>query len=786
MAGPKPPPKHERDPAPAKKSAGQDEASGPPGRDAAPGKKTLPPLGGAGDLSAALGTAPAAPSLAEELARKHGADLSMAQALEASDPSALTKVREALEQQGASTQGLADALLGLYLDAAPASVGTNLGASPWFALLAAPAWDDLKADPTLLARLAEVDRGGVASQSPTAGVVAQVLTLAGLAGVAELRTVATEGLAADGKLDETSLLEVDRLLLSGEAAGHLSAVTALAQEITAEAQTFQAEVEAVEGELSVPPTMAEMDRFKETLTAFEPRLATWKQQLLAFEKPALGWVLRAAHEAQGEPDFDELLQNLRTSFQQAIGGYFGATDDYNTTEIERENELAQTPESKGGLRAQGPAAAGKDEAEPALGDKDWVPMHIPGLKVKRHPLPKGTVSQASARGAGDITAAVVHTGGRTAEGTVGTLSGNKTDAGKAQPLEGHYAVDPDGASLQMHPASQAGVHASSANKQSIAIDLATGARGDESALIGFLESGKQLIATAKLLEAHARVSPEIRAGGAHDRGEVFGAQLGEIDKLTGAYAGVASYGSKRGKAAADLKGVYAHQSLPDGTHGDPGGAYMQRLQAMQTLLAEYEKQYGPIQLEDDKEVERVLRVFERYREATGHGATPIDEAELEARVEAAVAKLPKAKRGSDEEREKIVRRVFNKMMAELAEEHYGEAYKAELAKVKAEVDANLTASDVVFAGSLPEKSFFEETLGKRPGKDDPTRAGWEAKAKRLVGKPAYAKAEQKFAERALSSLAKDILIGRAYKSELESRVGEFRLYLQQHLSDLLQ
>lgn len=768
-----PGPGHQPDLAPDQESGNRrrraDDLDGPQSGGGAP-----PGLGASGTLGDELGAQP--PSQAQELVERYGADAGMAEQLEANDPLALAHVAAALGRAGCSNAAWADALLGMYLGASPPGLTAALGAGPWFGVFADHALDLFLTDPVLVLLLHQAELGGPGAQAQTAGVVAQLYGALGLDESLALRHVAVEGLTSDGKVSSPVLAEMDTLLLTGTAGQMVQRAAELTQVVQSESEAFSLDVTDVVTSFAAPPTMAQMQAFLALLQGFEPRLVAWKGELLAFEKPSLRWVLRAAHQEQGEPDFEGTLREFRETFQAAIREFSAASDAYNSTEIERERELAQERERSGGLRHRGRTG------EEPLDDQDWVPMHIPGLAVRRHPVPNGTVSRGTARGPDEITSAVVHTGTKTADSTIGVLGGKK--------LEGHYAIDPDGSTQQMHPASQSGAHAGVGNSSSVAIDLASGQDyGDSSAMYSFLQNSKQLIATAKVLQAHERVSPQIGAGGPHHRGEVFGSQLGDIDTLHGAYGGQATYGTRSDEAAGTLQGVYAHQELPDTNHSDPGSLYMMRLHTMRALLQAYEQQYGPIQLDDDKEVERVIGVFEAYKEATGNSAGPIDEAALNKRVQAKLARLPARDRKSPAKQEKIIRAVFTEMVEELAREHYGEGWADALAAVKAEIAADLDAGDVVYKDSVPEKKYLKGKIGRgcpSKKKDRPGYDRWQRDAAAYRSGSEYEAKERKFKARALASLATRVLVGRAYVTELQASVAEFRTYLQEHLPDLLQ
>lgn len=547
----------------------------------------------------------------------------------------------------------------------------------------------------------------------------------------------------------------------------LARATELTAEMAARSEQVRASVAATVAGMGSPPSLADVELLEALVADYEAQLMTWRPMLMALDQPETRWALEEAAAATGQ-DFGALAAGFQAAFEHANAVLFEATDVYNATEIGRERDLASAPRAQR-LRAS-PGGGG------ARGDRDWAPIHVPGLVIAADPLTGPAPSAGRARGADAIDAVVVHTGSSDAEGTVDTLEGRG--------LAGHYAVGVGGDARQMYPASQSGAHAAVANAPSVAIDLAYGGGSSRDSQVAFLDSGVQLVAAAKIITTHARLSPALAGGGVHARGELLGEHLADVDTLGGAYGGVATYGGAGARAVAgDLDGVVAHESLPDSDHSDPGQVYMLRLAAMIPLLEAYERRYGPLRLDDPAEVERVVAVIERYEAATGRAAGGVSQTELWRRVRERFGEtpLPDVEAG---ELDRALDDTLEAMQEELALARHGEGYDAARDAVRAELDREIPDRDIVFEGSVPERSYLRDALGLARG-DDPYDAAHAADVATARGTSAYRAEETRFRRRVRASVTERIVRESAYVDAMDENLAAFRAYLEEHLPELL-
>jgi len=564
---------------------------------------------------------------------------------------------------------------------------------------------------------------------------------------------------------------------------------ATVDDIRTSAEGFRVRIASLVGAFAAPPTYEQMQQLDAVLRSFEGEIGRWRTLAMQVDQRLLA---KTTPEWTGPDLLRRALEDLRDVFKDAVGAFQKTVDQRNDTEIRREVALTSKPRPQ---RGQPDERMRNDAGKEPLGDRDWAPLYVPGLRIARNAQTNHTPTKGNARNPEQIKSAVIHTGGKTNQGTLNTLTANN--------LAGHFSVDGSGATEQTNPVSQIGAHAEVANKSSIAIDLAyaPGASSEANAQLAFLESTQQMLSAARILVAQDRVSPDV-IGRNNTRGATLGDHLDAARYMGGGFGTVMEVsGAKRPGMADDISGTVAHKELPDGDHADPGPMYMARLRAFLPVLQEYERRYGPIDVKDPKELERVVSVIERYEVITGRSAAGISirDANLRAKVEIAMLEAKRTKDHKEPvgeaDRQAIYDEVYSKLIDEMMAKVDPKDLKERKRTVREQVAAELPDADIHFDESVDGKKIvfdYIEPLVEVPAdtkKEDREKYIWEhatsdqlARARNLGS---YTKLEAAYPPIVRERIVGAIVRDRELKKTMDDNLAAFREYLAQHLPELI-
>jgi hypothetical protein len=705
--------------------------------------------------------------LAIELAFAFGGDETLAATLAAADPQLSGDARVAFMRfPTTSSPQVVDAVHQFLLCPDGDRLVAETGAGEWFTLYVGQLLEEMAKEPELILSLLECDLTANVDLIATNEQVLAAYEAMGQSHVLDLRTTAFELLSDLGELTMEAAVEADALLLTGDHITYLDQAHQVTREMEVRVSELQASIAAFEVAFEAAeeaPTWDQMDEIYQLLLAFDERVMTWRSLLLALRRPAVRWTLFVVAQDIGF-EVDPLTAEIETTLQRTLDAYYEATDRFNQAEIERETVLVQTRD----LRIH------PDDHERR---QDWHVLHVPGLVVRQVPMTgQGRPSSRSGREVEEINLVVIHSGGATPDETVETLSSGGHPS--------HYAVGTDGDILQMYPAGLEGGHAGDANAGSIGIDLAYGpvVPNLDGAQVAFLESGAQLIVAARIINTHGRVSPDIVEGPAHHRDEAFATLIDHIEDLRGPTGNRADLDD----VEETLTGVIAHEDIPDSSHSDPGHVYMQRLYFMIPFLEAYESRYGPVEVNDPDEVERVITTFESFLAEGDFLLISQDEVIAQAR-----ANLEDDHSAADLDDE--IDDIYEGMFEQLAEDYYetqGTTLREQEAIWLERIEDQVDDDEVRFDLSKEGRDFFVAHSPDAPSSyqafvEWALDAANQTEVQRVRALPDYGPLAAAFADEARGDRAEDMAIGFAVMTMLESRLDAFRAYLETAAPDLL-